>query len=96
MIWGQGVFARANQILWPAPGCRRIARAETDLYCAVSRYSRILEREGDPGLTGSRDALDEALCQAAADVQADAGYLIEVIGTHCGAAAAAYVNGLPG
>ncbi|MGH3150202.1 MAG: hypothetical protein ACRDOB_05680 [Streptosporangiaceae bacterium] len=94
-MWGQGVFARANQILWPAPGSRRIAKAETDLYCAVSRYSRILEREDDPGRQGSRDAFAEALCQAAADVQADAGYLIDVIGTHCGAAAAAYVNGLP-
>ena len=99
--WGQGVFARANQIPWPASGSRKIAKAVTDLYCAVSRCGRILNHENDPGsafpeLKGSSGGLDEALCKVAEDVRADAGYLVEVIGTYCGTEAAAHVNGLPG
>ena len=97
--WEWGVIARAKEIPWPALGGRELAEAMMDLHDALDLYGCIRDRvihpaSAFPELDGSGDAFDEALRKAAEDARADAGYLIEVIGTHCGAEAAASVSGL--
>jgi hypothetical protein len=99
--WEWGVLARAKEIPWPALGGRELAEAITDLSEALDLYGCIRDRiihpaSAFPELDGSGDAFDEALRKAAEDARADAGYLIAVIGTHCGGEAAASVSGLPG
>ena len=96
--WEWAVSARAREIAWPALGGRELAEAMTDLHDALDLYMCIRDRvvhpaSAFPELDGSGDALDEALRKAAEDARADAGYLIEGIGKHCGAEAAAAVSG---
>jgi hypothetical protein len=98
--WERGVISRAKRVSWPELGGRELAEALIDLHDALDLYGCIRDRvihpeSAFPELDGSGEAFHEALRMAAEDARADAGYLIEVIGVHCGPEAAASVSGLP-